>query len=121
MIKRLLLCACAALALTAGATVPVRRTLQHRQPDGTLLTVTVEKNGRFATYATADGRALLRRADGHFCYARLAGETLEPTEVLAHDAALRTDSEAGFVPRHSPWPRPRASSTPATRDPCSGT
>lgn len=97
MIKRLLLCACAALALTAGATVPVRRTLQHRQPDGTLLTVTVEKNGRFATYATADGRALLRRADGHFCYARLAGETLEPTEVLAHDAALRTDSEAGFV------------------------
>lgn len=97
MIRKILLCALAAFALAAGATVPVRRTLQHRQPDGTLLTVTVEKNGRFATYTTTDGRALIRRTDGHFCYASLTGGTLSSSGILAHDAALRTDSEARFA------------------------
>lgn len=81
------------LALTAGATLPQRRTITHCQSDGTTLTLTACSNGRFTTYATPDGTSLLRAADGHYYYAREKDGNLLPTTLLAHNAALRTADE----------------------------
>lgn len=94
MKKILLLAALSAgLHIAAMATVPVRRQVTHVQPDGTVLTLTVTGNGRFVTYATADGTAVLRGSDGHYYYAQAENGNLVCTAQPAHDAAHRTEAE----------------------------
>lgn len=84
-------------ALTANATAPWRRVRVVRQPDGTSLRVTAMANGRYITYATEDGLALVRESDGRFCYARTSGGTLASTGVTAHSAALRSAAEKAEI------------------------
>lgn len=71
------------MATAAYATTPVRRTLVHQQPDGTQITVTAVSNGRYTLYTTADGRAVLPAADGHYYYATQQNGDLVATQQLA--------------------------------------
>ena len=83
MKRKLLLVLLAAAGLGAAASVPVRRTLQHRQPDGSMITVCMEANGRFATYSTTDGLALMKGKDGHFYYACRTDGALKKSTMMA--------------------------------------
>lgn len=91
----LLLCCCS--LLTAGATVPVRYTRLHIQPDGTKILLTIESDGHSITYTTADGLACLRAANGHFYYALQQDGSLRASHLLAHEAAQRNDVEQALV------------------------
>ena len=93
MKRKLLLVLLAAAGLGAAASVPVRRTLQHRQPDGSMITVCMEANGRYVTYTTTDGLALMKGADGHFYYASPEEGTLQLTTRVAHEPAQRPADE----------------------------
>lgn len=96
--KRTLLTALLALGTVAAqATVPVRRQIAHAQPDGTVLTLQMEANGRYTTYTTADGVSVLKGADGHFYYATLADGTLKPSTQMAHGPELRSAQEQTLV------------------------
>lgn len=73
----------------AQATVPQRRQFTHKQPDGTSLRLTSVANGRYITYATTDGLAVLRGTDGNFTMPSLlqangnAPRTLPTTKLNA--------------------------------------
>lgn len=89
------------VSLTAGATLPVRRTLCVAQSDGTQLTVHYYANGRYYFFATADGHTLVRRVNGDYVYAqRDASGELQPTACLAHEAVERSSDERAFVSAH---------------------
>ncbi len=83
-INQLLATALLALGVShaAYATFPVRRTLTHQQPSGTVVSIEAVGNGRYTLYTTADGRAALPAADGHFYYATSQGGTLVPSTTL---------------------------------------
>lgn len=95
------------LALTLGlssislATVPKRRQFIHTQPDGTSIQLTSVANGRYITYATTDGLAVLRGTDGHFYYAQPKGSEWQCTPHLAHNQAERTATEVELLRNHS--------------------
>lgn len=97
IMKILSLLFAATLALGASATVPQRRTLTCQQPDGTSLTLTMEANGRYATFTTTDGIALLRNSEGHYCYAQLTDHELVSTGRIAHEVADRSAEEQTWV------------------------
>lgn len=72
------------MATAAHATFPVRRTIVHQQPDGSQITLTSVSNGRYTLYTTADGRAVLPAANGHYYYAtRGTDGNLVATQQLA--------------------------------------
>lgn len=87
----------AGMALSAGATTPQWHWIEHTQPDGKVLSMTVEANGRFTVYSTNDGMAMLRGEDGNFYYARLMGGKLVRSNQLAHDKYQRSAEEQNFV------------------------
>ena len=55
-----------ALCTAAFATRPLRRAFHHRQADGTMLVLTKEGHAGCIFYATPDGKALIKDADGHY-------------------------------------------------------
>lgn len=85
----------------AQATVPQRRQFTHKQPDGTSLRLTSVANGRYITYATTDGLAVLRGTDGNFYYAQPAAGEWQCTTHLAHNQAERTTAETALLNKHS--------------------
>lgn len=93
----LLLTIAAASFLGTQASVPVRRTALHTQTDGTALSVSSEANGRYTLYATQDGIAVLPGADGAYYYAVRKAGSIAPSDVLAHESAVRTAEERAFV------------------------
>lgn len=68
-----------------------------KQPDGTMITVTLHGDENFHYYMTADGYPLLPDADGWLCYITAVGGTAAVSDVRAHDAAEREAEEAAFV------------------------
>ena len=88
----LALATCATAAVQA--TIPVRRTISHRQPNGQVVTINAVGNGRFTLYSL-DGTAVLPGTDGHYYYA-----TQNADGQLAASATL-----AGSTIRSAALPR----------------
>lgn len=88
-----LLLAAFCLSAALHATAPVRRTIQHTQPDGTALTVSSYANGHYALFTADDGTPLFLADDGHYYYARIVGSSLASSGIAAHNAAERSASE----------------------------
>ena len=99
MKKKLILTTLAAcfLATTVWGTQPLRCPFTVKQADGTTLTVSKRGNSRFHYLVTTDGLALLPDAAGNLCYAELAGDSLRPSVVVAHEAGARTPAEQAFA------------------------
>lgn len=99
MKKKQILTALAAcfLTTTVWGTQPLRRPFTVKQADGTTLTVSKRGNSRFHYLVTTDGLALLPDAAGNLCYAELAGDSLRPSAVVAHETDGRTPAELAFV------------------------
>lgn len=88
------------LAAGSALAVPAKPgTKKVKQADGTYLTVQLVGDERHHYSRTLDGIPLARRADGSYCYARLEGNRLIPTEMLAHEAKVRTTEEVHFISR----------------------
>ena len=86
------------MVTAAHATFPVRRTIVHQQPNGTQLTLTSVSNGRYTLYTTADGRAVLPAADGHYYYAaQTADGNMVATQQLAANELSKTIRNAASV------------------------
>lgn len=93
----ILLLATAACWLPALASHPLLRWYKYKQADGQSVTVRKEGNGHFTYYVSADGQTLLRDDKGNLTYAKIAGGTLTPTTIVAHDMEAQTAEEATFV------------------------
>lgn len=78
-------------SLTTGAQNRERATFT--QSDGTSLTVSRVHKDQIGFYATADGMALLKNAQGDFCYTIVQDSILVTTSVLAHEANGRSEAE----------------------------
>lgn len=96
------------LLLSAAATAafaavpPLQRTFTQRQADGSLITVTRHGNGNLAYYATTDGYALLRTADGKFRYTLpQADGSMKCSEVVAHNPESRCLLEQKYAKRYA--------------------
>lgn len=97
-ILRFCLLLAAVAAAAAMQAVPAKRVSRTvAQPDGTALTVVLRGDEHFHYLATTDGQPLAQAADGSLCYAIMADGLLVPSDVQAHEPALRTEAERTFV------------------------
>lgn len=99
--KKILLLILFVQALTVGATRPVRHLRTHTQSDGTKITVQLCGDGRFGYFRTTDDRILLPAANHDLCYAITTADGIQRSDVLAHEASLRTAAENTFVAQKS--------------------
>ncbi len=97
MKKIFTLMACALVALAALAVPAVPTPIQVTQPDGTQLTIRIVGDEFFNYHTTADGYTIVRDKAGYFVYAQSQNDDLVPSEVVAHNVAERSASEAQFV------------------------
>ncbi|MGM9693465.1 MAG: M6 family metalloprotease domain-containing protein [Alloprevotella sp.] len=91
------------LLLAVGVTLSAWAVPAHpgkrkvKQPDGTELTVRMVGDEHFHCYMTLDNVPLVRTQEGSYVYAKMEGETLMPTERIAHDKSLRSADEITFI------------------------
>lgn len=85
---------CCVLGLWA---VPARRTtISVVQPDSTLLVLTQCGDEYFHYLATSDGTPVIRQGEAYY-YAKIEGENMVSSGMLAHESAQRTSDEQAFV------------------------
>jgi len=63
------------------------------QPDGTMVTVKLIGDEFYHYNTTSDGYTIMLNDDGAYVYAKLDGQRLAPTGVLAHDEGKRSAAE----------------------------
>lgn len=68
-----------------------------KQPDGTVLTLTVLGDECYCYYLTQDGYPLLPEKDGKLCYAYLNDGKLKTSTFLAHEVGERSSDELKFL------------------------
>ena len=101
MMKKSLILALLVLGAFQAVAIPPRHVaFPVTQSDGTTIMVYKYGDGRLAFYATTDGLTLQKNDSGDLCYARLEYGHAVPTDVVAHEAALRTADEADFIQRN---------------------
>ena len=99
--KKSLILALLVLGVFQAVAIPPRHVaFPVTQSDGTTIMVYKYGDGRLAFYATTDGLTLQKNDSGDLCYARLEYGHAVPTDVVAHEAALRTADEADFIQRN---------------------
>ena len=88
----------AVLVSVQALAIPAHRGLvKMPQPDGTLLTISLEGDEFYHFNTTADGYTVLQTKDGAYVYAQRDGMTLTPTSILAHDQGHRGPAEQAFL------------------------
>ena len=93
MKKNLLLLVMGLLCLTARSIPADPKPIQVQQPDGTMLTIKLHGDEFFHYTTTSDGYTVVKNDKGYYTYARLAGNQLVSSGVIAHDAAQRTATD----------------------------
>ena len=71
--------------------------IQVIQPDGTKLWTIVHGDEFYNWRSTTDGNVLLLDSKQCYCYAKVDGDTLIPTKVIAHNISERTIAETTFI------------------------
>ena len=101
--KKVLFVAFFALAtILQAAAVPVYpHPVEIKQPDGTTLTIQGYGDEFHHFFTTADGYTVVQNEQGYYVYAQVAGDALQPTEVVAHDAGQRDVAENAFLSMQS--------------------
>ena len=95
--KRLLLAVILCMGMLSMWAVPAKRiTMEVKQPDGTLLTVTQQGDEFFSFFVTDDLIPVLRKDNAYF-YAHLENGAIAPSKHLAHNVAERTLDEQQVV------------------------
>ena len=95
--KRLFLAVMLCMGMLSTWAVPAKRiTIEVKQPDGTLLTVTQQGDEFFSFFVTDDLVPVLRKDNAYF-YAHLENGAIAPSKHLAHNVAERTLDEQQVV------------------------
>lgn len=100
--RRLLPVLLIALALVSrtfeAQAVPARPgSFTMKQPDGSVITVTLHGDEHFNYYVTTDGYPLLPDDDGWLCYVKPEGRSVGVTTMRAHDPSRRLAEEKAFA------------------------
>ena len=96
--KRILLALVAVFVMLSGFAAPAyRKPFTVKQSDGTELTVFLTGDEALHYYATADGKPLVKEADGNFYYATFDNGGFVSTKCLAHDTAKRSAAESEML------------------------
>lgn len=85
-----LLAAFSFATLEAGAVPAKRGVRQYKQPDGSMVNVTLHGDENFHYYLTADNMPLMEDADGALYFATVENGKLQKTKYLACDASMRS-------------------------------
>lgn len=102
MKKLLLLTLSLLFLITASwASRPLGRLHSYRQSDGTYIKVQRCGDGLFGYFRTQDGRILLPNESHDLCYAVMGESGITFSDVVAHDATLRSNTEKAFVTTRS--------------------
>ena len=97
MKKNLCLLLVGLLCLT-GRAIPADPTpIRVTQPDGSQLTVTLHGDEFFHFTSTADGYTVVKNAAGYYTYARLEGDNLVSSGIVAHDKSQRSAADRAFL------------------------
>ena len=92
--KRFLLFMVAAFMLVSAFAAPAyRKPFTVKQSDGTELTVMLAGDEALHYYATADGKPLVKEANGDYSYATFDNGVFVSTKCLAHNGANRSAAE----------------------------
>ena len=92
--KRFLLFLVAAFVLVSAFAAPAyRKPFTVKQSDGTELTVMLTGDEALHYFATADGKPLMKEANGDYCYATFDNGGFVSTKCLAHNSAKRSAAE----------------------------
>ena len=89
MKRYILLLVAALVTLSTFAAPAYRKPFTVKQSDGTELTVVLTGDESLHYYATADGKPLVKEANGDYCYATFNDGAFVSTKCLAHDSAKR--------------------------------
>ena len=85
------------MCFQAAANPAHRGSVLMPQPDGSMLSVCLVGDEFYHFNTTVDGYTIMLNDAGAYVYAKRDGMTLEPTSLLAHDAADRTAAELEFL------------------------
>lgn len=95
--KRLLLAVMLCVGMLSVWAVPAKRiSIEVKQPDGTVLTLTQGGDEFFSYLLTEDGVMVKRMNDAYY-YAQLVEDRIMPSARLAHASSERSVEEARFV------------------------
>ena len=83
--------------LSGFAAPAYRKPFTVKQSDGTELTVLLAGDEALHYYATADGKPLVKEADGNFYYATFDNGGFVSTKCLAHNSAKRSAAEKNLL------------------------
>lgn len=87
-----------AVAMSLQAMPPRRQfPIIRQQPDGTRITLIRYAQGDMVVYATQDGKAVCRAADGSYRYAVSVDDGIAASGQLAHEVSQRTEAERTYV------------------------
>ena len=93
----LLLLSTILVSLQALAIPAYPKAIPMPQPDGTMLSVKLVGDEHYHYNTTTDGYAIMLNEDGAFVYAQQEGQSLKPTNVLAHDEGSRSVEELALL------------------------
>ena len=98
----LLIISCLFVTFSTMATPAFRGLQTRRQSDGTILTYYQTGDEYFHYYCTADGKPIVREANGDFSYAILDSNMgLVSSNCLAHDKGTRSSGEQSLLAANS--------------------
>lgn len=99
MKKRFLLTVCMQIAVAVALwAVPAKKGgVRFTQSDGKVITVSLQGDECFHYRVLSDGVPVKQGVDGYYYYALFVGNSLQATELLAHEAADRSEEEVRFV------------------------
>ena len=94
MMKRFLLALVMVFTMLSGFAAPAyRKPFTVKQSDGTELTVILTGDEALHYYVTADGKPLMKEANGDYSYATFDNGIFVSTKCLAHNSAKRSLAE----------------------------
>lgn len=96
--KKIITATILSLCTVAALAIPAKRQWKVvSQSDGTTLKVTLAGDEYLHYYVTEDNVPLCKVADNRYCYLRVADGRLVNSNVLAHEAGLRTEAEKSIA------------------------
>jgi len=101
-----------AIAFSIGTLMAVpahKGAVKTIQPDGSTVTISLQGDEYLHFYTTEDGYSIVKDANNRYVYAELKDGQLQPTAMMAHDAAERTAAEQNYLRGVKKYLAPRMS------------
>ena len=97
MRKLLITAFVAAMAFSAQAVPALKKWRTYQQTDGTQVTLLLSGDENLHYFKTTDGLVVLQDENENFVYAKLTHDGFEPTQLLAHNADMRSAEEQAQI------------------------